>query len=76
MVFVGELMTCVCCQAEEKSSLEQNSNWRCLVVDGRPFYACPKEFPPDSSSPEAFKEAYKKIFNIISNKLLGERTQA
>lgn len=60
--FMGELMTCIMCDRQARSDPQIESQWRCLVIDGRPYYVCPSEFPPDSASRKAFKLAYLKVF--------------
>lgn len=59
--FQGEMMTCVMCGKQQASDPAVESNWRKLEIDGRPFYVCPEEFPPDGASTEAFAAAYKRI---------------
>ncbi len=65
-IFSGEGMTCIMCGAEEQSSPEVESQWRCVVVDGERFYVCPNEFPSDEvGTREDFKEAYLKVMKRI-----------
>jgi hypothetical protein len=65
-IFRGELMRCVVCGAEEQSSPEVESQWRCVVVDEERFYVCPNEFPSDElGTREEFKEAYLKVMKRI-----------
>ena len=68
-VFKDELMTCVMCGRQERCVPNISSQWRCIELENRKFYACPNEFPSDDSSAEEFKEAYIKIIKTISQKI-------
>lgn len=49
ILFQGELMRCLLCDREERSTPHAETNWRALDIDDRIFYACPDEFPPDET---------------------------
>jgi len=68
-VFSGELMKCVICNCQEQSEPGVESQWRALTVDGKTWYACPDEFPPDRASPEKFKNAYQRVLMVIQFQL-------
>jgi hypothetical protein len=70
--FQGETMTCVMCGREQQSDPAVRSDWRCLEVDGQPYYVCPDHFPPDGSTKEAFSEAYQIILRAIMARQSGE----
>jgi len=59
--FVGELMVCCLCGREQRSDPTVSSQWRCVQLAGRTFYACPDEFPPDDASAAKFMLAYKRF---------------
>lgn len=63
--FMGETMTCCMCGREAISDPEVESNWRAIDVDGKRYYVCPKHFPADDASVDAFSEAYLEIFRSI-----------
>ena len=60
--FGGELMLCVVCLREEKSDRFRTSDWRCCEIDGVPYYACPRHFPPNGSDSRKFEAAYRQVF--------------
>jgi hypothetical protein len=64
-IFSGEVMVCVVCGAQRQSDVQVESNWRCVIVDGERFYACPNEFPPDGAGREEFREAYKLVLTKV-----------
>jgi hypothetical protein len=59
--FTGELMTCCVCRATERSDPHVSTQWRVIVVDDVPFYACPREFPDDGAPAGAFEGAYRRV---------------
>ena len=64
--FTGELMTCIMCGRQERSSADWESNWRMVQLDPEhKYYACPGEFPADGSGADAFKKAYTRILSKI-----------
>jgi len=67
-VFRGELMTCALCGKQERSSLETNTDWRALEIDGRRNYVCPTHFPPDGSSSRAFAKAYADVLARLTDR--------
>lgn len=71
-VFDKKLMTCIVCGREEMSHPEAPSNWRCLEMDNKFFYACPDEFPPDHSGKERFQVAYQLVIACCVNEMLRE----
>lgn len=68
--FIGELMTCVVCGAQERSNPAVESQWRGLEVDDYSFYACPKEFPPNGAEKQEFKTAYQLVLACCLNEIL------
>jgi hypothetical protein len=64
-LFKGETMTCVMCGKIEQSKPDTESNWRCLELNGKMHYVCPKHFPKDGASAKAFQKAYLKIFQKL-----------
>jgi hypothetical protein len=62
---MGELMTCIMCGRQERSDPHVESQWRCIVADGVPYYACPAEFPLDTAGGGAFSVAYQRILARI-----------
>ena len=60
-VFQGEMMYCVMCGCVQRSVAIENTDWRAITLDGRTVYACPKEFPPEGASKEAFHAAYERV---------------
>jgi hypothetical protein len=65
-IFSGEVMTCVVCGAKRRSDPGVESDWRCVIVDGERFYACPDEFPPDGAGREEdFRESYKLVLTKV-----------
>lgn len=73
--FCGELMTCVLCGTQEKSSPQVQSQWRAVLIQApvgaKPLtlYACPAEFPPDGGPSEDFKRAYFRFVMACVEKL-------
>jgi len=59
--FSGERMVCLLCGREEISNPTVSSQWRCVRLDNRTFYACPNEFPADGARAEQFMRAYKRF---------------
>lgn len=64
-LFAGELMVCICCGKEQRSDPKAESQWRAIDYNGRLFYVCPDEFPPDTATALEFEAAYIKVFRDI-----------
>lgn len=65
-MFQGEEMRCIMCGKVQRSDPAIESQWRCIEVDGKPYYVCPKEFPPDeTATKEQFAKAYEKVLRKI-----------
>ena len=60
-VFCGERMTCAICGAVKQSDARVASQWRAIVMNGRLYYFCPAEFPPDGSPKGLFNLAYQRV---------------
>lgn len=60
-------MECVMCGGRPQGD---NLYWRGLKVNDQPFFVCPKEFPPNDASVEAFQQAYLRIIQKISAVLM------
>lgn len=72
MPFQGELMICVVCGKQEKSSPLISSEWRMLQVDEHGFYVCPDEFPDAKPSKEEYKKAYQVAIACCVNEILKD----
>lgn len=60
--FMGEKMRCVMCDKVQRSDPNVSSQWRMILLDGKRFYACPDEFPPDeTATADEFSVAYQKV---------------
>lgn len=70
--FQGELMTCVVCGRQSFSHPQINTQWRYLDLDASGFYACPDEFPPDSSGETRFQAAYQLVLAVCMNEALKQ----
>jgi hypothetical protein len=69
--FAGQLKTCNVCQAVHFMDPAHPSDWRFMVLTDRQgvsteYAFCPKHFPPDGSSREAFTAAYLRIFQLLN----------
>lgn len=76
MPFTGELMICVVCGVQMQSHLEANTDWRCLELDGKIFYCCSDEFPPDGSSQKSFQTAYELALACCLSEMLKQQGKA
>lgn len=65
----GQTMHCCMCGAIERCDPLMESAWRCLVADGKRFYACPQHFPPDGSPASKFTAAYERILKTVKSRL-------
>ncbi len=65
--FQGEQMTCTLCGCTQTSDRHVESNWRVIEADGKPYYFCPREFPPDGASRFAFEAAYDRAVRQVAN---------
>lgn len=72
--FTGQLMKCVVCNKQLRSHPEVETQWRCVEIDGRRFYACPREFPKDNKGKEAFQQAYQVVIACCMRDIQIETT--
>ncbi len=69
-IFQGETMKCVICGIEKQSDPNVSSDWRAVDIDGKQFFACKQEFPPDGiGTTEAFEAAYRKFLKAAIIKM-------
>jgi hypothetical protein len=64
-LFKGEMMDCILCGRQEKSTAGKNSEWRAVQADEKIYYVCPAHFPADGSSKFAFQRTYERILNKV-----------
>lgn len=74
-MFAGRTVSCCLCGIVKSFGVDRvESEWRCIQVDDKPWYICPKHFPPDGSGREAFKNAYySAIRTILDGKTVPPR---
>ena len=69
----GESMTCCMCGKTEVYDPERASNWRGIEFGKTLWHVCPAELPPDGSSVGQFELAYKRILNVIMEKVAPQK---
>ena len=70
--FQGETAVCLMCGDVLHHNPTKRSDWRCAMLNGIPFYACTKHFPPDGASAEEFAAAYQHFLKRAAAVLRGE----
>jgi len=71
--FTGEPMVCILCGLEQVSDPKTSSDWRCIEIDGRRFYACAAEFPPDTARASEFAKVYMLFIRAAIEQLRGAK---
>jgi hypothetical protein len=64
----GRPITCILCGRAGIAGDRSGGEWRAIEADGRFYYACAAEFPPDGSSTAALTRAYERFLRAT-----GER---
>lgn len=73
--FTNVTVVCVLCRKQQFLAANVTTDWRCVEIDGRPFYACPAHFPSDDTGTSAqFEAVYTRLIRRGLEMMQEEQT--